>query len=376
MNHCLRGSDSDADEEFCRGLAAGYAIPFESRRVEVKAMAEAELSNLEDAGRRARIAFFDEIREKYGAETVALAQHADDQAETVLMRLLRGSGMTGLSGIAYRNERGYVRPLLGLSRSQLISYLNGRGLSWREDDSNSDTSFIRNRIRHQLLPLLENYNPAIRAALAATAELLGGDEALLAELTEQAFGDSCRIEDGKIVCDVIQLGALHPALRKRVVRQAFKQLSGTLEGVSQRHIDAICNLLDSGRPNSQLNLPQRVTAVREYDRILFSKNGGACNENILDLTISAPGHFPLPGGASLTIALAEPAAALSTLPDNSVCISLDKLPFPWRVRTFRPGDRLIPFGMSGRKRSKIYLSTARSSYPSAERFRSSFAATN
>ena len=165
LNHSLRGVESDADEEFCRLLAARYAIPFEARRIDVRRVAEESRLNLEDAGRRARIELFDEIRIKYGATAVALAHHGDDQAETVLMRLLRGSGMTGLSGMAYRNARGYVRPLLDITRPDIEQYLRGRGLEWREDASNSDTAYLRNRIRHQLLPLLEEYNPDIRALL-------------------------------------------------------------------------------------------------------------------------------------------------------------------------------------------------------------------
>ena len=213
--------------------------------------------NLEDAGRRARIEFLDEIAGRYGAAAVALAHHADDQAETVLMRLLRGSGMTGLSGMAYRNSRGYVRPLLEISRSEIEQYLLACGLSWREDASNSDTTYLRNRIRHQLLPLLEEYNPAIRTCLASTASILRDDEALLNQLTEQAFFEVCRMGEGRIDCGVGQLRLLDTALRRRVLRHAFKQLTGNLERVSLRHIDAICEMIDSDRPNSRAGSPAR-----------------------------------------------------------------------------------------------------------------------
>ena len=123
LNHCLRAAESDADQEFCRELASRYALPFESRRIDIKSMASDSRLNLEDAGRRARIEFLDEIRREYGATAVVLAHHADDQAETVLIRLLRGSGMTGLSGMAYRNARGYLRPLLEISRAEIEQYL-------------------------------------------------------------------------------------------------------------------------------------------------------------------------------------------------------------------------------------------------------------
>lgn len=352
LNHCLRGNDSDADEEYCRQLAAHYAIPFESGRIDVRELAESGQLNLEDAGRRARIIFLEEIRNKYAAATVVLAHHADDQAETVLMRLLRGSGMTGLSGMACRNDRGYVRPLLEITRSEIEQYLRGRGLGWREDTSNSDTAYLRNRIRHELLPLLEEYNPAIRSCLVRTASLLGDDEALLIELTEQTFIRLFRIEEGKILCSVTQLRALSPALRRRVLRHAFKQMTGSLEWVGQRHIRAICNVIDSDRPNARLALPQKVTLAREYDSLLFEQTPEASPDSAPDLLITAPGYYLLPTGGSLTIEISEPPTDFNTPSTSEVFFDLDKNPFPWQVRTFLPGDRIIPFGMSGRKKVK------------------------
>jgi tRNA(Ile)-lysidine synthase len=350
LNHCLRGAESDADEEFCRALAHRYAVPFETRRADVKKIAEECRLNLEDAGRRARIDFFNEIRTKYGTTAVVLAHHADDQAETVLMRLMRGSGMSGLSGMAYRNERGYLRPLLDITRAEIEQYLNKGGLKWREDDSNYDTSFLRNRIRHQLLPLLEEYNPTIRANLAATASILRGDEALLEELTEQAFRESCRIEEGSVLCAVSKLYSLKAALQKRVLRRAIKALTGTLEGVSLRHIDAIAALLVSDRPNSQLALPQEITVVREYDVLSICLTKIASTPHEFEFHIKAPGRYQLPVGNSITVEMTTPVQ-FPTTPD-AACFDLVKTPFPWLVRTFQPGDRIVPFGMSGRKKVK------------------------
>lgn len=350
LNHCLRGAESDADAEFCRMAASRYCIPFQVRRVDVKGMASDSGLNLEDAGRRARIQFLGEIRSTYDAAAVVLAHHADDQAETVLMRLLRGSGMAGLSGMAFRNARGYVRPLLEISRSEIERYLVGLGLKWREDASNSDTMYLRNRIRHQLLPLLEEYNPAIRSCLASTASILSGDEELLAELAEQAFTGACRTVDGAVVCSVAQIRTLNTALRRRVLRHAFKLLAGSLDGVSQRHIEALCALIDSDRPNSRLALPQTVTAVREYDRIALTRAAAADPDTGFELLITEPGIYRLPSGGTITV----DSAATAFFATDSCSVSLDpaRIPFPWLVRTFNPGDRMVPFGMSGRKKVK------------------------
>ncbi|MEI6209120.1 MAG: tRNA lysidine(34) synthetase TilS [Desulfuromonadales bacterium] len=352
LNHSLRGDNSDSDEEFCRRLAARYSIPFESRRVNVKELAESGRMNLEDAGRRARIAFLDELLEKYAATAVALAHHADDQAETVLMRLLRGSGMSGLSGMSYCNARGYVRPLLEISRSQIEQYLKECCLEWREDASNHDATYLRNRIRHELLPHLEQYNPAIRSCLVATASLLRDDEALLGDLAERLFIESSRMEEGTIVFRAGQLRTLGCALRRRVLRNAFTYQAGSLEGLSRRHIDAICAMIDSARPNSRLALPQRVTAVREYDRLLFKRTPEAVPGTFPGLQIPGPGYYLLPAGGSLSIEVSEAPDDFCTLPGHTAFLNLDKTPFPWQVRTFRPGDRMTPLGMSGSKKVK------------------------
>lgn len=350
LNHCLRGADSDADEEFCRQLAAHYSIPFETRRVDVRAMAESGKLNLEDSGRRARITFLDELRRKTGAAAIALGHHADDQAETVLMRLLRGSGTTGLSGMAGRNARGYVRPLLEISRDRLREYLREQKLNWREDNSNSDTSYLRNRLRHELLPLLAGYNPAIRSCLAATAALLAEDEVLLDELAEQAFAGSCRISDGDIVCSTGQLRTLNTALRRRVLRHAVRELTGTLEGVNRCHIEAIIALIDSDRPNARVVLPQGVQLIREYDRLVCTTNRPPQLETDFELLIPEPGVYQLHDGRSITVDLIE----ATSLPTDSGTAYFDPaaFPFPWKIRTFRPGDRIIPFGMTGRKKVK------------------------
>ncbi|MFZ4858022.1 MAG: tRNA lysidine(34) synthetase TilS [Desulfuromonadaceae bacterium] len=352
LNHCLRGAESDADQEFCRTLAGQYAIPFEIRRIDIKKMAEDHRMNLEDAGRRARIEFFDDIRIKYGAAAVALAHHADDQSETVLMRLFRGSGMTGLSGMAPRNARGYVRPLLEISRVEIETYLRSHGLEWREDASNSDTNYLRNRIRHKLLPLLEEYNPAIRTALAATATIIGGDEALLAEVTEQEFCRSCRVEEGRVLFSCVHLGSINPALSRRVLRRALKQLTGTLEGIQKGHIESILEVAASKRPHSHVALPQGVAVLREYDTLIMTRTIYSSSVAVAEdeLLIDGPGRYQLPLGGNITVVL----TTMTEIPKENSTILLDcaVVPFPWYVRTFRPGDRMIPFGMRGRKKVK------------------------
>lgn len=366
LNHCLRGEESDADEQFCRELAAGYGARFVSCRVEVRAVAAARRLNLEDAARQERISFFDELRAATGAAAVVLAHHGDDQAETVMMRLLRGSGTTGLAGMPYRNRRGYARPLLEVRRAELENYLVTRGLGWREDSSNSDTRYLRNRIRHELLPLLEEYNPAIRTQLGTTAALLRDDDAMLELLAGQEFAASWLMEEGRASVAVAQLLGLHPALQRRVLRYACSQLSGTLDGLAQQHILLLGELTAAAAPNARLALPQGISAIREYGRLLLVKETRARpgTENGYDLVVTETGSYPLAGGDRLVVEACHQADFTDS---DVVSIDLERFPFPWAIRTVRPGDRLIPFGMTGRKKVKNLFIDRK--IPTAERKR-------
>jgi tRNA(Ile)-lysidine synthase len=168
LNHQWRGAESDADAEFVRELAGKYSLP---------ATIEAQkVAGDEDSARQARLAFFESVAKRTGIHQLALAHTADDQVETFLLRLLRGAGTLGLAGMREERQHGslrIIRPLLEVRRSEVIDYLKSRQLTWREDASNADRQFLRNRIRHELLPLLErDYNPGIRDVLRRTAEIL------------------------------------------------------------------------------------------------------------------------------------------------------------------------------------------------------------
>ena len=352
LNHCLRGTESDADEEFVRSLTTLYGIPIESGRIDVREMATKQGLNLEDAGRRARISFLNEIRTRWQASAIALAHHADDQAETVLMRLLRGSGMTGLSGMAYHNEHGRIRPLLNISRAEIEEYLKVRGLGYREDASNLDTTFLRNRIRHELLPLLQHYNPAIRKCLTTTAELLSDENRFLKQLTEGIVERVCCLDGDIAVCNISMLLEEPLPLRRRFFRLVLEKLVGSLDHFSNRHIMALEQLIDSHRPNACLNLPQGVTALREYDTLLFRLSDDLPADIASEFVIEKPGRYEFPNGDSLTLDLAPGPANFSKFRPDTAFFDLDKTPFPWRVRTFRSGDRIVPLGMSNSKKVK------------------------
>lgn len=351
LNHCLRGDASDADEEFCRCLAEQYKIPFVSRRINVKNIAASTSRNLEDAGRQARIAFFDELLTTWQANAVVLAHHADDQAETVLMRFLRGSGMTGLSGMSFRNHRGYVRPLLGITRAEIEAHLVERGLTWREDDSNRDKSFLRNRIRYELLPLLEQYNPALRSSLVTTSSILSAENDLLDSQAKQAAELISQVTTHETTINIMQLTSLHPALQRRIIRLALSRHHGNLEQFDYQHVEAIYRMALSARPNAKINLPHGIIAVKEYD-VLVLRARNSIPPQIPELLVAGPGVYQFEGSAKLTVERSAHPAHFASPNANIAYLDLDKAPFPWQVRTFLAGDRIQQLGMNGRKKVK------------------------
>lgn len=351
LNHCLRGAESDGDEQFVAELAAVRDLPFETCRVDVRALAAEQGLSPEEAGREARYTFFGKLRRKYGAAAVATAHHGDDQAETFLLRLLRGAGGTGLGCMPFRNGRGVIRPLLEMSRHDLHRYLRERGLSWREDSSNRDTTLLRNRVRHELLPLLETYNPEMRRRLAATADLLTEENRLLERMAAEAFARICRQNSDGWACDIGALLREPRGLRRRLLRLVLARLAGGPVQVSSRHIEALEQMLASPRPNARLALPRRITALREYGTLLLF-HAPAGQAATPDLVIGGPGRYPLPGGGWLTVSTATFPETGSIVPEFHALFDPAAAPFPWLVRTFRPGDRIRLPGMTGRKKLK------------------------
>jgi tRNA(Ile)-lysidine synthase len=353
LNHMLRGAEANTDEEFVRKLAAaGHGLPVEVRRVDVREIAAREGRSLEDAGRTARYAFFDEVAVSHSAHVVALAHHADDQAETVLLRLLRGAGASGLCAMAPKSAGRYVRPLLGITRKEIEEYLQKRGIAWRTDKSNDNVDFLRNRIRHELIPLLTTYNPAISERLAATAHALAADEEFLETATAAAFAGHGKTGVNGVTLSVYGVRTEPRAIRLRLYRLAILRARGDLARISFRHLQAIDRLIFSPGPHPALTLPDGLRVAKSYGELSISMDEVKSPPLPEEICLNGPGRYPLSGGYILAIDFARPSHDLKSAPASSACFDLDLAPFPWRVRSFRPGDRISPFGMNGHKKVK------------------------
>ena len=275
VDHRLR-PESAEDAAFVQALAERFEVPALIEHRDVEALCRSARWSLEDGARRIRYQCFVETAARYSAGVVALAHTADDQAETVLMRLLRGSGLTGLAGIpATRVSEGIriVRPLLHCWRDEVTAYLRSASLSWRQDASNDDRRFLRNRIRHDLLTLLaREYNPNIKAALVQLAGQSSVDSTYLQSVAQRHWKRLATPPRNGSVC--LRLPALTrapQALQRQLIRQALREIRGDLNQFEFRHWLELERLLGPGAARAAVDLPGGVRVVREQDRLCFQR---------------------------------------------------------------------------------------------------------
>lgn len=347
LNHQLRGTESDKDEAFVRNLALHYNLPFEIAHSDIQELSRQTGKSLEEAGREARYTFFEELRQRWQAATIAVAHHADDQAETFLLRLLRGAGTTGLAAMAPANHTKIIRPLLEITRQELRNYLAANNLTFREDASNTDQTFLRNRIRHELLPLLDNYCPGISDRLATTAGLIGEDEELLSSYTASIFNQISATGPNWAAMPRHELTQQPRALRQRLFRAAITAVLGDLKQFDCQHIKLLDNLLLRGKTGTSLNLPRGLIVLLIAEQMLFAQH------KLLDIAppcscvIEKQGSIDLGNGLTLIIEHAPPPVSWKDIPSSITYVDPAQAPFPWQVRPASPGERLELLGMEG-----------------------------
>mgnify|MGYP001195921809 FL=1 len=344
MDHGLRPESAD-DVRFVRELCARFQVPLTVERRDVRALAQACKGNMEEVARKERRAFLEATAQRLGCDRIALGHHRDDQAETVLLRLLRGTGTAGLAGM-YLPAGAYVRPLLDFDRADLQAFLNARGIGWREDATNNDLRLTRNRIRHELLPLLQTFNPQIVQRLDDLSRLLADDEAYWEGLLQELLERNLQQESGAFAMPREIFLSAPPALAGRLVRAVLAKARGDLRRIELQHVEQVLALARGGRPQAELHLPAGWVA-RRYDRLLFAAASPAPDLPSSPVWVETPGIFPLPDGRRLSVTLCEQG-----LGEGSAAVEFDAraVHLPLQIRTVSPGDRLHPAGMTGRKK--------------------------
>ncbi len=266
LNHGLRGEEAQAEERFVHSLCAGMGIKCISKTVDIRALQKERRKSLEDVSREERYRFLDEAAETCGAKKIATGHQRDDQAETVLINLLRGSGLEGLKGIVPIREGRIIRPLLHVGRAEILEFLNREGLTYFMDSSNTSSRFLRNRIRHQLIPeLTARYNPGIVKGLSQTAEIVRREDDYL----QTTVGQILRrwgVVPGKedILLPLADFIGMHAALQARVIKCLMEAASPSGNGVGYRHIEAVLALAGSSHHRkASLDLPGMIRVEKE-----------------------------------------------------------------------------------------------------------------
>jgi tRNA(Ile)-lysidine synthase len=336
LDHQLRDSAS-ADSAFCADFARRLGVPFRLGRADVRGRMARDHAGLEDAARRERYEFLQAVRHETGARFIALGHTRDDQAETFLLRLLRGAGADGLGSMRPRSGE-LLRPILTLSRQDVLDHLAARGLAWREDPTNGDVALLRNRVRHELLPYLETrFNPEVRDALARAAELLAEDSAALDARLGARLAETVRTDGASRILPLAALTGAPVGESRRLLRGLVEQAGG-LRGVSAHHIEAVRALCDKpGASGHHLPLPGRRQALVSFGELRVGPAPAVAA--VYELPLSVPGRVDLPGGLSVCAAL-EPGPRGIALDSAVIAAPASALV----VRTRRAGDRVEEAG--------------------------------
>ena len=353
LHHGLRGEEADGDLTFARALAAELGLPFHEARIDVAVAAKERGESIEEAARRLRYGWFRQLMASGEVEAVVTAHTRDDQAETVLAKFLRGAWTEGLGGIhpvvTYPEGR-ILRPLLSATRAEVEAYLAALGQGWREDSSNRHLTFTRNRIRHELLPLLEGWNPRLREHLAQMAELARDEEAWwqleVARVAPQLLlpgrpvRSGGRAADDGLSIDITRLATLAPALQRRLLRFAAEQLGAKIDSPATEELRALAL---SGKAGQKRQLAQGLRAERSHRelRLRLADTEGQMADATAEFTVAIPGEVT---GLGVRLRIETDGSALAQTAS---------------LRNWRPGDRVQLRHSSGPRKVKEVLERLR-----------------
>lgn len=355
VNHGFRGQESDEDEAFVAELCRNWNIPYYPRKANLNDVVAAGGVNLQAIARDYRYQFLIETADHIGANRIALAHHRDDQVETILMRLLRGTGTTGLIGMPYQRQLSdqviAIRPFLDVSKEEILNYLKLRDLSSRIDSSNLKTDYMRNRVRLQLLPELLHYNPNLSSSILSLARMIEEDED---ELLTQAKTQFLQITEFQSKDEIrLSLSAFHAiplSLQRRVIKLICNYLIQNEEEVPFLHIEALRSLFIQDEPH-QWDLPWDIRVYIRYGEAVFKRGNSDTSREPFHCTFTAPATIWIPQAngrlsCSITTQIEESESAMT------VYFDYDRIERDLVLRTRSKGDRMWIKGLGGHKKVK------------------------
>ena len=366
LNHSARGQESDSDAEFVKNLGETLQLETLIEKLDVKAYQEKTKSSFQEAARHLRLEFFQETMSHVGAHKIALGHTLDDQAETVLINLLRGSGLKGVGGMSPVRYP-YVRPLFYCSRPEVIDFLKTRQISYRNDSSNEKTDYLRNRIRLELIPFLqEKYNPKVVENLFEASQVFRADDDCLRTLEDREF-ERIVSTSGKsevLSMNIESFEELSLALKRRVIRKGILHVKGDLRKISFFHIQETLRLFDKAEKGKKIDLPGELQVLCLGDRVEFKRIQRMETRILMDeecrvsddwvRSLAIPGEtWVEESGLTLKAEIIDPVStAFSGDQGNQAFLDFEKTGGKISVRFFQAGDRLQPLGMKGTKKLK------------------------
>lgn len=354
LNHMLRGGESDGDAAYVEDFCRKFEIPLTVRRVDIDRMSKEEGISHEEAGRKARYSLFEDVAISYDASKIALAHNMNDQAETVLMRIMRGTGLEGLGGIKPVRDNRFIRPLLFTTRSDIENYCKIHSLNPRTDSTNLKPIYSRNKIRLELIPYIrENYCPGIETALSSMAELLKDDNDYLEEHVSSIYKDSAVEKEGFVLIDTKVINSLHVAVSRRLIRRGILHVKGNLTGIESKHIELIFLISRNGTTGAAVELPGSIKVKISYGYLNIINSKGETNDKFC-YRLNIPGKTPVYETGGTVNAEIMDAGTGNLFIDNRFIkyFDYDKIKGILSVKSREEGDYIIPIGMRGKKKIK------------------------
>jgi len=370
LNHCLRRNDSDKDAQFVEVLAKRYDLPCYTHKKDVRKYRIENKLSIEEAARRVRYNFLNSVANTMKYNKIAVGHHSDDNAELILMNLFRGSGTQGLSGIPPVRDQKIIRPMIELNRSEIIDFLNQNKLEYVSDASNTDTKYFRNRVRHELIPLLKTaYNPKISETLNRLSSIIRSEEEWIYDVVYPFYEKTVLdAQENYIILSVSMLNQYHPALQRRIFRMAIEKIKGDLRRIRFVHISSVIGLLEKRSAYGKADLPDHIRILRNRDELCVFK------EKHMSIDVSETHlHWDTFTFEYLiekleSVFIKEIGAyikftemRMEKVPDYRYAgqytsfFDKDNLSFPMVIRNFRPGDAFQPLGVGGTQKLKKFF---------------------
>jgi tRNA(Ile)-lysidine synthase len=352
LEHGLRGDESVEDMEFVEALCESLSIPITTGSEKVGEIADRDGLSVEAAARKARYAFLDDVLMETGFKKIATGHNANDQAETVLMNLMRGSGIAGLSGMKPAMGDKILRPLIEARRSEIMAYLEKKNIAYRTDSSNADTRFERNKVRSVLIPLIEKeFNPGIVDTLARTASVFSMVYEFFKDEVDKSMRTAVKTEEGRVTLN-LELFNPYPDIVKLFT---FHKVLGLLEDdeqvISYDTLSALLNVAGKSRSGSRIDIGAGIIALKEFDSIVIGRDLALYEP--YEVQLNVPGETVIEGAGY--VYRAEVLKEKPETPDvyksgESAYFDFNELGLPLVARNWREGDRFVPFGLKGSKK--------------------------